>query len=257
MYLARRPYENVFLQWVLEGGHGATTPDEFVLHRDRTGAITGVAYFGPQLVLAADDDNAVDAFAVELRRHPGMRSFVGPKLAIDRLWKDVSSWHGRPTLVREHQPLYALVPRALVPIADVDVRLAAPDDADAVIENSAEMMVAELGYDPREHRQGFGAGVRRGIVQGTWWVWVVDGTLRFQCNVGSRTRATAQIQGVWTPPNQRRRGYATAALSAVARHLLESNATLSLYVNDFNVEAIALYERIGFVQVGELSTVIF
>jgi len=43
----------------------------------------------------------------------------------------------------------------------------------------------------------------------------------------------------------------------VSRALLETNPTLSLYVNDFNTTAIALYERIGYQRVGELTTYIF
>ena len=72
-----------------------------------------------------------------------------------------------------------------------------------------------------------------------------------------RTAATAQIQGVWTPPEARGHGYAARALAAVARHLLKTEATLSLYVNDFNAPAIALYERVGFTRVGTLSTYLF
>ncbi|MFN2460410.1 MAG: GNAT family N-acetyltransferase [Candidatus Velthaea sp.] len=245
------------MQWVLGGGHGPNAPDQFVLHRARDGRLTGVMYVGMQAVLAADDDPAVDAFAVELRRHPHMRSFVGPAHVVERLWEDVKTWHPAPALRRPHQPLYALQRNALRPAADVPVRPATLADAEIVIENSAEMMLGELGYDPRENRLGFAAGVRRAIVLGSWWVWIAGGALRFQCNIGSHTRATAQIQGVWTPPAARKQGFATAAFSAVARRLLETHATLSLYVNDFNADAIALYERLGFVCVGELATLIF
>jgi predicted GNAT family acetyltransferase len=119
------------------------------------------------------------------------------------------------------------------------------------------MIAGELGYDPRDGRSGFVAGIRRAIELGWWWVWIVDGELRFQCNVGARSPATIQIQGVWAPPAQRGKGYATLGLAAIARRLLETNATLSLYVNAFNTDAIALYERLGFVQHGELATYIF
>lgn len=242
---------------MLEGGHGPGAPDEIVLNRNPRGDVTGVIYYGTQLVLAADDDATVDLFAVETRRHPGMRSFVGPKPRVDRLWDRVRAWHRPPTIARDRQPLYALQPNALRIERDVDVRPATLADTDAIVEHSAEMMLGELGYDPRENRAGFASGVRRAIEGGVWWVWVVDGVLRFQCNVGARTRFTAQVQGVWTPPAARRRGYATLALGSICSRLLERNETLSLYVNDFNREAIALYERLGFVHVGDLATLLF
>jgi predicted GNAT family acetyltransferase len=228
-----------------------------MLHRERGGTISGAVYFGSQLVVAASDAAAVDAFAPETRRHPGLRSFVGPKASIDRLWENVRSWHRPPAIVRSTQPLYALLPAALVPGEELDVRQATPADAELVIENSAQMMLGELGYDPRTNRTSFGAGVRRSIGLGQWWIAIEEGELRFQLNVGARTKATAQLQGVWTPPAFRKRGYAVRALTAIARHLLQTNPSLSLYVNDFNRDAIALYERVGFACVGEMSTLLF
>jgi uncharacterized protein len=65
------------------------------------------------------------------------------------------------------------------------------------------------------------------------------------------------VQGVWTPPALRGHGYATRALAATTRRLLATTPTVSLYVNDFNTAAIALYDRIGFTRVGELATYLF
>lgn len=228
-----------------------------MLDRKRDGTVRGVIYFGAQLVVAADDAAALDAFATETRKYPGLRSFVGPKRAVDGIWNRVKSWHPQPALVRERQPLYALWPQGLRAFEDVEVRLARSDETDLVAEHSARMILGELGYDPRAQRAAFVAGVRHAIELGCWWVWIVNNELRFQCNVGARTPVTTQIQGVWTPPALRGRGYATRALAATAQRLLTSNPTVSLYVNDFNTEAIALYDRIGFTRVGELATYLF
>lgn len=242
---------------MLEGGHGPGAPDELVLNRDYRGRVTGLVYYGLQLVLAAEDEAALDALAVETRKHRALRSFVGPKQAVDGLWERVRSWHARPSIVRAAQPLYALTPAALAELPEVPVRPARPEEAELVTEHSAKMILGELGYDPRMNRGAFAASVRRAIAHGQWWVWIEGGELRFQCNVGPRTAATAQLQGVWTPPEQRGRGHAARALAAIARRLFDSEATLSLYVNDFNAPAIALYERVGFARVGTFATYLF
>ena len=245
------------MHWVLDGGHGPYAPDELVLDRKRDGSVRGVVYYGAQLVIAAEETAALDAFAIETRKYPGLRSFVGPKRAVDGIWNRVKSWHTPPVLVRERQPLYALWPQRLEAIPDVEVRLARASESELVAEHSALMILGELGYDPRAQRSTFIAGVRRGIELGMWWVWIAGGELRFQCNVGARTPVTAQIQGVWTPPAQRGHGYATHGLAAVSRRLLETTPTVSLYVNDFNLGAIALYDRVGYSRVGELATYLF
>jgi len=76
------------------------------------------------------------------------------------------------------------------------------------------------------------------------------------CNVGSASTATAQLQGVWSPPDMRGRGFGSRGLAAICDHLLDEYPTLCLYVNDFNAPAIALYDRVGFERAGEFSTIL-
>lgn len=256
-YLARRPYENAFLQWVVEGGLGMSTAYEsMAVWRSYNRLVAGVAFFGPQIAFAADDVAAIDAFAIEARERAMARMIVGPRHITNHFWARVKSWYRKPSLVRASQPIYAL-DKPPSGRDDVPIRQARAGDLELVANNSAEMMIGELGYDPREHRTNFMHGISRLIERGWWWVWIEDGELLFQCNVGSKTARTAQVQGVWTPPQHRGHGHATKALRAISRRLLNDVPTLSLYVNDFNEKAIELYERVGFERVGEFSTLLF
>jgi predicted GNAT family acetyltransferase len=119
------------------------------------------------------------------------------------------------------------------------------------------MIREELGYDPRASSGEFNANVRASVERGAWWIGEIAGRLCFYCNEGPYSPRTLQLQGIWTPPDMRRRGLASAALYGICERLLQTHATLSLYVNDFNAPALALYARLGFTQVGEFTTLLF
>lgn len=255
-FLGRKPFENVYLRWLIESGFGAV--EDLWVWRDWNGEIAGVVYFGPQIIIAAEDPAAVDAFAIEARRHPDFRMVVGPRVLVARFWSRVEAWARPPSAIRDRQLLFVVSAETLRERGEgAPVRLARLADAALVAEHAAEMMLGELGYDPRAHRPGFEAGVRGLIERGWWWAWIEAGDLRFMLNIGAETEDVTQLQGVWTPPQHRKRGYATRAMGAICARLLETSPYLSLNVNDFNHDAIALYERLGFAAAGELATYIF
>ena len=258
-FLRERPYENVFLQYMLEyDPHTILAEKTFFVHRAASGAIGAAVHFGSNTVLAGADPAAAAALAERSRRMAEVRMIVGPSALVAPYWEAVRPWHRVPRLVRERQPLL-MVQRSTLrgTRAAAAVRRAMPADAATVAAHSARMIAGELGYDPRETRASFAAGVGRIIDRGWWWVLIHGGALQFMCNIGSATAQTAQIQGVWTPPELRGQGVATRAFGAICDHLLDHVPTLSLYVNDFNEPALALYRRAGFASVGELRTLLF
>jgi predicted GNAT family acetyltransferase len=119
------------------------------------------------------------------------------------------------------------------------------------------MVEQELAYDPRRGSPEFGAGLRQMIERKLWWIGSANGAICFFCNVGPWCEQTIQLQGIWTPPELRGQGLATASLAAICDRLLEFSPSISLYVNDFNEVAIGLYRRVGFVEVGEFQTILF
>lgn len=255
--MATAPYDNVFISYLVLFDRSPATRSRLVIARDESG-VRGVAYFGQQLVLAGDD-GAVEAFAQRARRHDGERTIAGPRAAVRAFWSLVRDGRPVPRIVRERQLVMALERSGLRPqtAAGVRVRQARADEWRTVADGSAAMIEGELGYDPRRRVPDFAAGIRAAIAQERWWVGEAAGTLCFFCSVGPWCRVTAQLQGVWTPPAMRGRGFASAALSAICERLLAVSPTLSLHVNDFNDVAVALYRRIGFGHVSDYQMLLF
>jgi RimJ/RimL family protein N-acetyltransferase len=257
-YLAERPYDTVYVTWLLATGQIARDGDA-VLWRSGSGRVTGFCYYGPQIVVPQSDDaEAPPAFAERAGRAPAARMIVGPRPGVEQFWARASATMRPPVAIRTSQPVYALErSRLRGSRADADVQLATAGDLSDIVPNSARMIAGEIGGDPKSSSPEFRLRTARIIDAGWWWRYRVDGKLAFMCNVGSASPFTAQLQGVWTPPEMRGKGYATRALAAICDRLLDEHPTLSLYVNDFNLPAIALYERVGFTRAGEFATILF
>jgi hypothetical protein len=254
-YLGRRPYDNVYVHWMLETGQLARS-GRALLWRNDAAAIAGFCYFGAQIVPCADDEAAFDAFAADAGVGTEARMIVGPRRAVERFWSRVQTTFPVPSAIRASQPLYALERRTLrYSRDDADVGLATSAELDDIVPHSARMIAGEVGGDPTAS-SAFRSRTARIIEARWWWRYRVGGKLAFMCNVGSATPYTAQLQGVWTPPEMRGRGHAARALGAICDRLLDEHRTLCLYVNSFNAPAVALYERVGFEHAGEFSTIL-
>jgi hypothetical protein len=249
-YLSGAPHDYVFVSYLLRFDLSAATRNRIFVALD-DGAVRGMAYFGRQVALACQPDCA-PAFAREARRHLGERMIVGPRPTVEAYWDLVRPWHAAPRIVRERQLVMRIDHTHLRPHPrGVTVRHARPEEWTTIADNSAQMIEGELDYDPRQHSSAFSSNIRRMIEENLWWVG------ESLCNLGPWCPKTAQLQGIWTPPEYRGRGLATAALSAICDRLLDDTPELSLYVNDFNTTAIALYERIGFETISEFRTLLF
>jgi RimJ/RimL family protein N-acetyltransferase len=255
-YLGRSPYLNVFIAHVVLHEPSSRTRSDVVVATD-DGNVQGVAYCGRQFAIAAER-SALPSFAEYARRRRGERMIIGPRDTVSAFWELVARWHPRPRLVRDRQLVMMLDRERARPYdAKATVRHARPDESSAVAEGSALMVRQELDYDPRRGSPDFATAVRRMIDRKLWWVGLTDGHICFFCNIGPWCEQTVQLQGIWTPPALRGRGLATASLAAICERLLEVSPTVSLYVNDFNERAIALYRRVGFEHVGDFQTILF
>lgn len=79
----------------------------------------------------------------------------------------------------------------------------------------------------------------------------------FKADVGSVALGCAQVQGVWLAPELRGAGRSVGLMAAVCEQVARDHAPLvTLYVNEYNHPARALYARLGFRLVGPYATIL-
>src|SRR5579875_2050632 len=233
--------------------------------RDGDGRLAAAVFSGGNLLPLAGTGADLQAIGTALAsRRRTCNSVVGPAASVAALWDVLEPAWGPARLVRDRQPLLLLdqPPRIDEPPAALPapVRLMTDADLDAYLPAAVAMFREELDLPPLapamvgEYRRRVAGLIRRGRAFG---VLDEDGQVLFKADIGSVSRHTCQVQGVWTRPDQRGRGIATAALVDVLRQGLELAPTVSLYVNDFNSPARRLYERLGMREVGALTTILF
>lgn len=235
--------------------------------------LAGVLWCGANLtpVLPTIDDETDDAraevAAAIVSRLSRPAALVGEAdLTLD-LWGRVEPWWGPARQVRTAQVSMAIAcePRE-VGRAAVDaepMRRTTLADYDALLPAAVHMFVGEVGYDPLKHgRAAYEDRLSQLVRQGRSYVRYgeVDGerAVLFKAEVGVVGGGVAQIQGVWVHPALRGRGLGTVGMADLVRHVRADHArTVSLYVNDFNVAALAAYDAVGFERVGTFATVMF
>ncbi|MBC5799166.1 MAG: GNAT family N-acetyltransferase [Candidatus Eremiobacteraeota bacterium] len=255
-YLAQRPFDNVYVYWLLATRQLRNGAD-MLLWRDAGGAVRGACSYGLQIVPSGDDVRALDAFGERARSSAHQaRMIVGRRPDVECLWSHAATAFPKPRVVRTSQPLYAIGRSQLrYTRADADVAPATLAELDEIAVNASAMIAGEMGDDAPVVSNEFRTRTARIIQAGWLWRYRHHERLAFMCHIGAVMPATAQLQGVWTPPRMRGRGYATRALGAICDHLLDNVPNLSLYVNGYNTTAMALYERVGFERVGEFQTI--
>lgn len=138
-------------------------------------------------------------------------------------------------------------------------RLATSADLGELLPAAAAMFTEEVGFDPvARYGDGYAARLRTLIAgQRCAIVTDVNGRVIFKADAGIVNLDAAQVQGVWLHPDYRGYGLAKPFFAAAAQILQRRYPHLSLYVNDYNARALAMYRGTGWEQIGQFSTIIF
>ncbi|UDY22578.1 GNAT family N-acetyltransferase [Nocardioides sp. Kera G14] len=225
------------------------------------GELIAACHVGANLVPVMCERDDARAFGERaLSRGRTVSTIVGPHDAVAALWNVLDGAWGTPRDFRWHQPHLELSGPPLV-TPDAAVRRTSRDDIAAVYPACVAMYTEEVGVSPES---GGGTDLYRArVLQLMSRGWSFgrfddDGRLMFKAEVACSSPFAAQIQGVYVVPEHRGQGLATAGMAAVAEIVRREIApTVSLYVNDWNTPARRAYERVGFRQTAEFSTVMF
>ena len=259
-FLLQRPVENLFLMHKLHQYGVDERMLGFFHGFERDGQLTAVCMNGGTLFPAGVDPEAIPAFVSavgERRRH--CASILGPSMMALGLYLGLTTrfrddWMNVVN-VRQRQPLMALTGPPLV-VPDPRVRQLTTRDFDSYLAASVAMYTDEIGASPYKHGPGYDGHVKERLrSRDAWGVVDNNGRVMFKADLGPRVGDHAQLQGVWLDPSLRGKGQSAALLSGMLIQAQEHHPVISLYVNDFNTPAIRLYERLGFQEVGSLSTV--
>jgi ribosomal protein S18 acetylase RimI-like enzyme len=163
-----------------------------------------------------------------------------------------------PRELRDPQPLMVLDRGDLRGTPSGDVRLSTRGDLDALIVAAARMHREEMGVDPLAIDAPAWRMRMLSLIERRWsWIWLRDHEVMFKAELSAWTPDVVQIQGVYTAPQYRRQGIARAGLAAVCTDVFREVPRCSLYVNQYNVIAQRVYERLGFKPADVFATVMY
>ena len=224
------------------------------------GTLAAACHVGANLVpvQASAEDAAVFAERA-LARGRTVSTIVGPQDAVRVFWNGVAGSWGRPREARWEQPHLQISEAPLV-APDPLVRRTTRNDLSLVYPACVAMYTEEVGVSPE---YGGGAEMYRArvlqLISRGWSFARFDGDqLIFKAEVACATPYAAQIQGVYVPPDRRGQGIAAAGMAALVQIVRREIApVVSLYVNDWNTSARAVYQKVGFRETARFATVMF
>jgi uncharacterized protein len=210
------------------------------------------------LVLARPrDDVALEALADGIDAElPGV---VGERRAAEefaRLW---AARHGLASRVQRQQGVYALDTVQPVPQPAGAAREAAGDDRPLLLDWSHAFGEEVLEEDDPGRVEAVNmVDHRLGVEDGGFLLWEEGGAPVSAAGWGGPTPNGIRIGPVYTPPELRGRGYATALTAELSQRLLDQGRRFCFLFTDLaNPTSNAIYERIGYVRIAESAMIAF
>lgn len=194
-----------------------------------------------RLVLSRLPAAAIDALVDDVTAMYGTLSGVhGPATEAEAFARAWAARHGCNTSVKFRMRAHALTRVRTTAVAPGELREAGVGDT-ALVRRWIGEYVRDTNVDDSAEDVA-----QRTIGRGSVYLWIEEAP-RAMVVYGRVTATGCAIYGVYTPPEWRRRGYATAAVAALSTLLLESGRRFcSLYTDVANPTSNSIYAKIGY-----------
>lgn len=226
------------------------SPDLMTLEQD--GELVGVAILlsGQALSLSIFSSlNGVDLLAHDLKQRYGVLSKLSaPTDVANRfvaVWSDMARQPAHLELT-----VFAYQLEILRPFTWASGYLKPATEADTPLISRwfTAFGVEALGESTTDSDAWAKAQIERGHV----FLWYDDQPVAMGCRMG-KTENGFRISMIYTPPEQRRRGYGKTLTAALTQWLLEGQRHCWLYADQKNTLTNQMYQAIGYEQMGEIQ----
>lgn len=245
-FLARQPVANSLVISLLTERAAAPQPGRYWWAQEEAGDVAGFVFQSPphfRALVAPAPRPAIEALveriAADVPELPGIMGDAGTAAAFAGHWAERRV---TPVLPEEAQRIYRLGRLRRPPGVDGHARRAGGADAGALL-GWITGFLAETGVYPLDPEEL----LARHTARGGLWLWETGAGEPVSMAAASRPAAgMSRIGFVYTPPEHRRRGYATACVAAVAEEVQAGGLDCVLNTQLQNPTSNAIYRRIGF-----------
>jgi predicted GNAT family acetyltransferase len=255
-FLAVRPLHTVIMAGLIRDNGLESDLNRGTFHacRNEAGELEGVALIGHVTLFETHSDVALRLFAELARDCTNGYVIIGEQDRVQKFWNSYSP-SGQPArlmcrelLLEQRSPLAGGKP--------VNLRRATMDDLELIVPVHAQMAFEESGINPLSRDpEGFRRRVAHRIELGRVWVSIVEDKLIFKADVQSETAPQTYLEGIYTDPEERGKGYGHKCISQLSRILLESSESLCVLVNELNPGAQSFYRQAGYELRGHYDTI--
>ena len=231
---------------------------------DVLGAAMRTAPFGayPLFLLPMPEDAARDLAHVLLERNEQVSAANGALPAVQLFCDEVAARGGGLAKVARHTRLFELDRLIEPPPVEGRLRPAQPDE-EALVMRWYEAFIVdadEQGGRPAgtsAHEPPEAGVVRRNMQEGRILVWEdISGEPVSLVGASQPAYGVSRVGPVYTPPNDRRRGFASAAVAEVSRRILAQGVRACLFTDQANPTSNKIYQRLGYRAVVDMAEMV-